>query len=152
VRVSGPGTYAVGRDLKEFLLKALRSGAHRIRVDASQCLSMDSTFIGVLTLAAVQGREVRTSVEIARASERVQRQIAGLGIQSLFAFTGVGVEAESWDALGKSAAREGGKEEARQILVDAHLALGAANPENVARFHSVIESTRPSPLPGTRKT
>ena len=143
VKVTGRATFGVGQTLREFVGRMYARHASRLLVDATDCESMDSTFIGVLTSAAMDGRTIGISVEIANASERVIQQIAGLGISEFFRFSQGSETVAPEAALSMlSVTREGGAEVTARVMLEAHERLAAANPENLGRFKDVIEGLR----------
>ena len=141
VKVEGRATFAYSQNLREFGTVALDSGVSRFVADVSACLQMDSTFIGVLAMIALQATRRGVSVNIGGASERLRDTFSTLGLDRLFVFQSdpmCGVAAGSArdpDDIGGSASRD----EVRKTMLDAHKALGEVAPENKIRFQSVVE-------------
>jgi anti-anti-sigma factor len=143
IKVSGRATFQAGQPLRDFVGRMPTRHANRLLVDATECESMDSTFIGVLTSAAMDGRARGISVEIANASDRVIQQIAGLGLSAFFRFSQGSetvVPAEALSLL--PVTREAGADVTARVILEAHEKLAVANPDNQGRFQDVIEGLR----------
>lgn len=146
VRICGRATFAIGQPMREFVITAVRTGIHHFLVDATECTSMDSTFMGVLTMVAQPGQSTSAAVEIVNASDRVARQFADLGIRDLFAFTrrptasGVCQETE---LSGKDLSSD----DVRGTMIAAHETLEAADPANVAKFRDLLDFLKAPPKP-----
>ncbi len=136
-RIVGPATFVQAPAFRS-AAEALRGRGHRrFVVDLSACLTMDSTFIGVLAGLARKLRALGGTVELVNAGERIQLQIGNLGILPFFEWprrktAGVAdFQAVPAGPTGKTALTE--------VALSAHQDLMAANPDNVARFKDVAE-------------
>ncbi len=144
IRVAGRATAVFGADLREALLAAQTQGVRRIVFDLGQCAYMDSTFIGVLAMAAAESRRTATEVQVANAGPTPRALLAGLGVDGLFTYVDRTPPAGPWEPLVKRPATTaaGQLQAMGRTALAAHEALGAANPQNVPRFKDVIESLR----------
>ncbi len=140
IRVSGRATFVFGPDLRELFLRLKKAGVLQVVVEAADCVSMDSTFMGVLSMAVLDREGTAIALSIANPSEKVVSQLKGLGILRYFSLTERPCADAQWLPLG-DLVRGLQKDEAvmRDTMIQAHEALGAANPENVAKFRQVIE-------------
>ena len=139
IKISGRATFVFGQDLQEFFTRVMAAGVKQIVVDASECASMDSTFMGVLAMAALDQTQA-VSVVIANPTKKVVDQLTGLGILRYFTLTERVLSADCLHPLG-DLMRGLQKDEAtlRDTMVRAHEALGTANPANIERFRQVVE-------------
>jgi len=80
LRVNGRATFVFGPDLRELFLRLRKAAVPQVVIEADDCVSMDSTFMGVLAMAAIEREGVATAVTIANPSEKVVGQLKGLGI------------------------------------------------------------------------
>lgn len=143
LKISGRATFVFGQDLREFFSRVNAAGVKQIVVDAAECVSMDSTFMGVLAMQAMEKGAGTGKVIIANPTTKVVDQLKGLGILRYFTVAERNLSVKSWIPLG-DLVRGLRKDEAslRNTMVEAHEALGAANPENVDRFRQVVELLR----------
>ena len=111
-------------------------GKKTIRVDLQQCLAMDSTFMGVLSMIGLKARRCGAVIELVQASEFVRKLLRDLGIAKLFDFT---------DELTNPPAEwttAGGKADmltTAETVTEAHEKLVEADQSNEAKFSQVIE-------------
>lgn len=140
ILVSGRATFVFGPDLRELFLRLKKAAVPKVVMEAVDCASMDSTFMGVLSMAALDREGAPLQILIANPSEKVVSQLKGLGILRYFTVTEEQRGEAHWLPLG-DLVRGLKKDEAamRDTMIQAHEALGAANPENVAKFRQVIE-------------
>lgn len=142
IRVTGRATFALGRDMREFVARAARSGVRRLQVDVAECPYMDSTFIGVLTMAAVRQDPQPLTVDIVNAAPRVIEQICDLGIGSLFTFVHPVAAAGAAAPMEPLEHARDGDAGLSRVMLEAHEALATASPANAAKFHDVVEFLR----------
>jgi anti-anti-sigma regulatory factor len=130
---------AVGRANFEYAvpirnLVKKNEGCKTIRVDLQQCLAMDSTFMGVLSMAGLKAADNGSSVEIYNASEVLKKSLYDLGVDELFVYKegspGIAVRyiASTGDDMLTKA----------ETVVEAHQKLVEADDANSERFGDVI--------------
>jgi anti-sigma B factor antagonist len=91
VRVRGCASFRTGPALKRFGLSALEHGARRVVVDLASCVSVDSTFMGVLAgLAMRMARGGGGSLSLAGARPEVAARFRALGLQRVIDIDGTG--------------------------------------------------------------
>lgn len=140
IRVCGRASFVFGPDLRELFARIKKAGVCQVVVEAAECASMDSTFMGVLAMAAIERGNGALTVSIANPTEKVITQLKGLGILRYFMVTEGATAAEHWLPLADLVrGLQKGEEVMRDTMIQAHEALSAANPENVAKFRQVIE-------------
>jgi len=144
VRVVGRATAAFGPALRQFLLAAPSRGVRSLAVDLGQCVYLDSTFIGILAMMAVESRETAVCLRLANAGPVPRRHLASLGVEGLFSYVDAPLADGPWEALGGSGCvtSSGGLHALGRTVLEAHEALGAMNPDNVPRFRDAVESLR----------
>lgn len=152
VRVTGRATFTLSVDFRK-LLQHLRAAGHaRVAIELSQCLGMDSTFLGVLAhedgLRLVpQGDHAEPGLELWNPGERIRELIEDLGIAPRFkVVTCETAEAAFAPAPATDAAS---REELARTGLEAHELLMALNPANIPKFKEVAryfaeELQRPS--------
>ena len=134
VRVRGRANFEYAVPLRDLINRGAEFD--RFRIDLGECLAMDSTFMGVLTMIALRGRRSNVRIELLNASETLQKLLRDLGVAKLFDFT---TGAVSGEAAPNAAA---GALETAETVAEAHETLVAADGANADRFASVIEYAR----------
>ena len=108
--------------------------------DLTRCVTMDSTFMGVLTMLALKGYQKRNPVELWGAGAEVAKLLKELGIAKLFVFK-EGAPPPLDGAASCSAAGESGERDQvalAETVAEAHRKLVEAEPANAPVFESVI--------------
>lgn len=142
VRIEGRASFLNSAALKDFLATMISQGKTRLAVDFKACTSMDSTFLGVLAGAALQLRRLDPpgSLTLVRVGERNLELIRNLGLHR-FATVDTGGSLPSAPTQGLDPVRLGEIERARLVL-EAHEALVAADPDNAGKFQDVLAFLR----------
>jgi anti-sigma B factor antagonist len=143
VKIAGRANFTFSPDFKTLLTELNQKGYNRFLIDLSECVLMDSTFLGVLAGFGLAtnpgGTPDKCDIELLNPSNRIYELLENLGVLGLFKVTTV-PPAMPGDA--KAAAPEPGQpshEEITRTCLEAHQALIAGNPENAARFKDVVQ-------------
>ena len=139
IRVSGRANFECGMPLRTFS-KNFTSQTAKIIIDLGECESMDSTFMGILTMIAIKSRKTGTALELLNASDFTRSLLRGLGVEKMFTFV-------SGDGTGATAAASEinlgdariNKVDAARTVVDAHKTLMDVSLDNIAKFEKVVE-------------
>jgi anti-sigma B factor antagonist len=146
VRVEGRGSFKISTSLKEFIQAAIDEGARTTIVDLGACVSMDSTFMGVLAGAAgkLRGRDHGRLV-LVNLSPRTRGLIATLGLDQVVEAYDEGAAPSEFAALVQTARVETvekqteDKRATAETMLEAHQSLAELTPENKPRFKDVLE-------------
>ena len=128
VRVAGRANFAVSVEFRK-LLQHLSGSGRRVLIDLSGCLAMDSTFLGIL---AFEASRLAVQLELLNANPTIRQTIEELGVAQLFSFVERDLAQESFDAA--PATGESNVDELNRTCLEAHEALIALHPGNVAKF------------------
>ncbi len=153
VRVLGRGSYRISPALKEFGAAVLDQGAEGMVLDMSECVGMDSTFMGVLAGLAIRFKKEQRSpgtVALIHLSPKLKRLLGTLGLDRLVEVHLAGHVPEELAALsGEGLQKNGtpteadtGRNEQMETMLQAHEDLVKALPENLPQFKDVIEFLR----------
>ena len=107
--------------------------------DLTKCVTMDSTFMGVLTMLALKGYQKRNPVELWGASAEVAKLLKELGIAKLFTFEDGApppLDGGAACAAGSDGPRD--QVELAETVAEAHRKLVEAEPANAPVFQAVI--------------
>ncbi|HRT58035.1 MAG TPA: STAS domain-containing protein [Candidatus Paceibacterota bacterium] len=142
VKIVGRANFASSIDFKNLVDSLRQKGLAYLVMDLSECLLMDSTFLGVLAGFGLQMNLQGTAgdgrqIELYRPNARLIGLIENLGILHLFRVT---QEPLALPACGEVQALDPAsvsKEDLTRASLEAHRTLMEINPENVARFKEV---------------
>jgi anti-anti-sigma regulatory factor len=138
-RIVGRATFKVSRDFREFGLRALQGGVRHLILDFSACTFMDSTFMGILTLLAIDSRG-HAEILLVNVSPANRALLAGLGVAKLFRYAEMPRTGNvTWESLCRAAAGSLDPAQVAGTVLDAHQALMDADAGNVPRFRNVVE-------------
>jgi anti-anti-sigma regulatory factor len=140
VRVTGRATFAVSVEFRKLLRRLWESGLHRILLDLSECLGMDSTFLGVLAheVSHPSGTAVAATApvfELLNTPKSVRETIEDLGVAPLFQFVECDPGQHTFEPVASTSPAS--RTELTRTSLEAHEALMALHPTNVARFKDV---------------
>ena len=143
VKIAGRANFTFSPDFKTLLQELMQKGYRHFIVDLSECVLMDSTFLGVLSGFGLKlnpsGATDTSGIELLNPNERVRELLENLGALHLFKIA-TGALALPDDV--KSCTPEPVNpthEQVTRTCLEAHKVLMAVNPENVARFKDVAQ-------------
>lgn len=139
VRVIGRATFKVSRDLRDFATTQIANGVRSIVVDLSECVTMDSTFMGVLALVGIQGRD-RLHLVLVNAGGNNRELLDGIGVSRVWTYADEPAPDADWTTLCKAAAGVADNlGELAPTMLEAHQVLMDLDPANVPKFRDVVE-------------
>lgn len=112
-----------------------------ITVDLAECLSMDSTCMGVLSMLALQGIKRKIAMRVLNAGSNRQL-LKGLGVDKLFKFEDLAFEPYSEILYSSVKPAASDLKSAAETVLEAHQTLIGADSSNQQRFESVVEMTQ----------
>jgi anti-anti-sigma factor len=143
LKISGRANFTTSPDFKTLLNELVQKGYGHFIIDLSECVLMDSTFLGVLAGFGLKlnPKAVPTErgIELLNAKPRVAELLENLG--ALHLFTVVNGELQLPDDV-KVCTPESihpSHEQITRTCLEAHQTLMKVNPENVARFKDVTQ-------------
>jgi anti-anti-sigma factor len=163
IRLRGRGSFKISKSLKEFGMAAVEHDASRIVLDLTNCVGMDSTFMGVLAGLAFRLRKKNRGVlHMVNLSSRTRGLLTTLGLDQLVQPSMIGsTPAEFQQVFEQGTQMEAlsGCDETRRetaaMMLEAHENLVELSPENLPRFKDVLtflredlkktESDKPAP-------
>ncbi len=145
VRIEGRASFVNCGSLKDFVAEMIAQGKTRFVIDFQHCVSMDSTFLGVLAGAALKLRMSGPAggLTLVRVGERNLEIIRNLGLHRLAT-----VDSGNFDMsfhgsppVALSAEKKSEIESAKLVL-EAHEHLVDADSSNAAKFQDVLAFLR----------
>lgn len=150
IRVEGRGSFKSSTALKEFGRTALAEGCRTAVLDMSDCVGMDSTFMGTLAGFATRLRQREEGAMILlNLNPRVRGLVATLGLDRLAQAYEPGATPDSLRSLAALSESlhaleipEGSRDATTKMMIEAHENLVAIAPENLPRFKDVLTYLR----------
>ena len=140
VKISGRANFAASVDFKSLVSELRARGDHAFALELSECVIMDSTFLGVLSGLGLKIAETEGParlIQLVNAPPRIVDLLENLGVAHLFKMCQQSVPSltqfEAVPASGVAPTRE----EISRTCLEAHQLLMAINPDNVPKFKDV---------------
>jgi len=142
IKIADRANFNSSVDFKTLVNELRSRGFHHFIIELSECVLMDSTFLGVLTGLGLQMNERPSSasgaIELLNPNARITDLLDNLGVIHLFKLAQgpiptAAAETQTHVPVCPS------HEEVAQTCLDAHRTLMAVNPENVSRFKDVAQ-------------
>lgn len=141
ITLSGRVNFETVVPLRDFINK-LPEDIKDLTVDLAECLSMDSTCMGVLSMLALLGIKRKLKMRILNAGGNRQL-LKGLGVEKLFKFEDgefTPYDEIIYPQMQTDTARD--MRSAAETVLEAHKTLIDADAANKQRFDSVVEMTQ----------
>jgi anti-sigma B factor antagonist len=143
VKIAGRANFTFSPDFKTLLAGLIRKGYSRFILDLSECVLMDSTFLGVLAGFGLTtnpgGTPDKCDIELLNPSTRISELLENLGVLSLFKLTTIAPQLPADAKVSAPDPVNPTHEQITRTCLEAHQTLMAVNPENAARFKDVTQ-------------
>ncbi len=143
VKIVGRANFATSPDFKTLLNELVKKGFGHFIIDLSECVLMDSTFLGVLAGFGLKlnpnGVPIERGIELYNASPRVTELLENLGALHLFKISAAVLQVPADAKACTPEATNPTHEQITRTCLEAHRTLMAMSPENVARFKDVTQ-------------
>jgi anti-sigma B factor antagonist len=143
VKIAGRANFTSSPDFKTLLAELMQKGFNHFIIDLSECVLMDSTFLGVLAgfglkmtpndAAGVCG------IELLNANARITELLENLGALHLFNVTSSALELPADVKVSTPESIHPTHEQITRTCLEAHKTLMSVNPQNVTRFKDVAQ-------------
>jgi anti-sigma B factor antagonist len=141
VKIAGRANFTSTPDFKTLLAELVEKGYNHFIIDLSECVLMDSTFLGVLAGFGLKmppdGTTDVRGIELSNPNARVSELLENLGALHLFKVTNGPLQLPDDLKARTSESINPSHEEVTRTCLEAHQTLMVVNPENVARFKDV---------------
>ncbi len=144
IRIVGRANFTSSIDFKTLINELRAKGYDYFVLDLSECVLMDSTFLGVLAgfgmkLNAGQADLCNHGIELLSPSPRVTELLENLGVLHLFRIAKSPLTLPDGTKARAHPPADSSKEEVTRACLEAHRTLMEINPANVARFKEVTQ-------------
>jgi anti-sigma B factor antagonist len=142
VQIAGRANFTSSVDFKTLLDQLLQRGYTCFVLDLTECVLMDSTFLGVLAgfglkLNSPQTDKVIRTIQLFNPNGRISELLENLGVLHLFKVTEGPVKTPDGAAPKDVKSINASREEVTRTCLEAHKTLMDINPDNVSRFKDV---------------
>ena len=143
IRIIGRANFNSSIDFKRLVNELLGKGLSYFVLDLSECVLMDSTFLGVLAgfgLKLNPGQKPDSPIELLNPNTRIAELLENLGVLHLFQVAqDAGAVPNGCPETKVQPCTEHNREEVAKACLEAHKTLMEVNPENVQRFKDVTQ-------------
>jgi anti-sigma B factor antagonist len=144
IKISGRANFTSSIDFRMLVNELCQKGYAYFVLDLSECLLMDSTFLGVLAglglkMNPAQKDQAASAIELLNASPRIVELLESLGVLHLFKLTQGSLAVPGQTETFACAPANPTKEEVTRACLEAHQTLMEINPNNVAKFKEVAQ-------------
>src|SRR3954451_10114696 len=136
VRIIGRANFTSSIDFKTLVNELLQRGFDYFVIELSECVLMDSTFLGVLAGFGLKMSQSRSEpgkcgIELLNPNPRITELLENLGVLHLFRLTQGPLVGPASAEQSSPKPYEASKEEVTQNCLEAHHTLMQINPDNV---------------------
>ena len=144
VKVEGKGSFLNSGNLKDFAREMVQRGYREFVMDLSDCVMMDSTFMGTMAGVALRLKELNQGqLHVVHCGARSRELLSGLGLDQIFTIHANGSTAPECRGLEiEKAVTPDAKLEQKENILQAHETLCRVAPDNVTRFKDVLDFLR----------
>jgi len=142
VKITGRATFTSGPDFKTLVSELHQKGYRRFVLDVSECMLMDSTFLGLLCGLGMKLHNAGgadAGVEILNPSPRVAELLESLGVCSIIKIVSAAVPSPPTGEATVAESQSPTREEIAQTSLEAHKILMSLSAENAAKFKDVAQ-------------
>lgn len=143
VKIAGRANFTFSPDFKTLLAELMQKGYGHFIIDLSDCVLMDSTFLGVLAGFGIKlcpaSPSANGRIELSNPNPRVTELLENLGVLQLFKIVSGALQLSGDVSVQTPAPVNPSHEEITRTSLEAHEALMAVNPDNVPRFKDVAQ-------------
>jgi anti-anti-sigma factor len=144
VKITGRANFDSSIDFKTLLSELRQKGFEHFVLDLSECMLMDSTFLGVLAgfglkLCAAQKEPRCPKIELFNPNARVTELLENLGVLHLFNIRNGPLLSPAGAPSSVLAPADASRQEITRACLEAHETLMKINPDNIPRFKDVAQ-------------
>jgi len=144
IKIAGRANFTSSIDFRTLTNELRQKGYTYFVLDLSECLLMDSTFLGVLAgfglkMSPASSEACGQPIELLNANQRIIELLEDLGVLHLFRLTQGGAALSGKAEPVPQSPTAPNKEEVTRACLEAHRTLMEINPSNAARFKDVTQ-------------
>jgi len=141
IKIAGRATFTSSVDFKTLINQLWQKGSSRFVLDLTDCVLMDSTFLGVLSglglkFSHAQQNHNGATIELLNPNARISELLENLGVAHLFKAIN-GTAAACGNLAPVQQKDHPDRKEVQRTCLEAHQILMGINPNNVPKFKDV---------------
>lgn len=138
----GRGTFKLCPAFRAYCEALLKDNTKKgVMLDLAKCVSMDSTFMGVMVMLGLRARN-RLALLLVNARPEHRTLLDGIGVSRVWRYVSQPVPNLTWKKLGEATAGKGSVENMKDIaplIIEAHEALIELDSNNIPEFQNIID-------------
>jgi len=138
-RAIGRVTFKVSTEFREYAVAAFAAGARCLILDLSECVTMDSTFMGVLAMIGIEGRKRQAQLLVINAEASNRKLLDGIGVSRVWTFSEQPVPDVTLSTLCEAAKGAVSTAEVADLVLTAHRTLMELDEANIPKFKNVVD-------------
>lgn len=142
LRICGLANFKCGPDFKTLVSSLYDKGYRQFVIEMSECVLMDSTFLGLLcglALKLTQQADNAAGVALLNPTPRVVDLLESLGVTSLVKLVSAPLSSAPETEATTHCCAEHSRAKLAETSLEAHQTLMALSPENAAKFKDVAQ-------------
>ncbi|HVU28123.1 MAG TPA: STAS domain-containing protein [Verrucomicrobiae bacterium] len=143
MKIAGRANFTFSPNFKTLLSELSQKGYDRVVIDLSECVLMDSTFLGVLAQFGLQKNAAvapdENVIKLLNPNPRITELLENLGALHLFKIITGNLPLPGDAQVSTIESTGAPREQITRTCLEAHKTLMAVNPENAARFKDVTQ-------------
>ena len=144
IRIIGRANFISSIDFRTLVNELRQKGCNYFVLDLSECVLMDSTFLGVLAgfglkLSTGNGGQTQRGIDLLNPNARITESLETLGVLHLFKLTHGPLAPPPQTEPHAHTPASPSKAEVTRACLEAHETLMHINPANVAKFKEVTQ-------------
>jgi anti-sigma B factor antagonist len=145
IKISGRANFNSSIDFRTLLNELQQKGYKYFILDLSECLLMDSTFLGVMAgfglkmNASPSNSDPQSGIELFAPNARITELLENLGVLHLFKINQGPLVLPECATPHSLTAQNPSREEVTRACLEAHQTLMDINPDNVPKFKEVAQ-------------
>lgn len=138
-RAVGRVTFKVAPEFRDYAVKAFAEGVRSVILDLSGCVTMDSTFMGVLAMIGIEGRKRQAQLLVVNADESNRNLLDSIGVSRVWTFGETAVPTVNLATLCEAAEGAAPTGAVGELVLEAHRTLMDLDEANIPKFKNVVE-------------
>jgi len=114
----------------------------KIVLEMKNCIGMDSTFMGILTMVSLNAKKKKATVELTNINKANKSNLFSLGLKNMFVYSDVTNFEQTWNNVESSKVTQ---EQHQANVLDAHQTLIDVHEDNRQEFQDIVTFLKDTP-------
>ena len=143
ITVKGRATFDCSSPLRNFADNIVPGSIEKIFIDLTECIWLDSTFMGTLAMLGLNAQNANIDVEMVNIDDKNFKLLKELGVSKLFKYNNRKSNKsneEEWETIINCPKdQKASQDEVSDTILEAHKTLMDVDENNISKFHKVVE-------------